>query len=183
VWAAAAERKYTYLQTYSPVAAVKKFLDMYRDEAQKAGYTASSEQLGWMTPVFVGDTDESARAEAKPHIESFSNKFLRMKPEMVRPPGYLSLASSQAVMEAKASQSGESSIDTLIERGQFICGSAETVRQRLAEYEKLLGLGNFLALVQFGTLPHDLTMRNIERIAKEVIPHFRTRVPEPLATA
>jgi alkanesulfonate monooxygenase SsuD/methylene tetrahydromethanopterin reductase-like flavin-dependent oxidoreductase (luciferase family) len=175
VWAAAAERKYTYLQTYSPVAAVKKFLDMYRNEAEKAGYTASRDQLGWMTPVYVGDTDESARAEAKPHIEAFSNKFLRMKPEMVRPPGYLSLSSAQAVLEAKASQSGESTIDMLIERGQFICGSAETVRQRLAEYENLLGLGNFLALVQFGTLPHDATMRNIERIARDVIPHFRSR--------
>jgi alkanesulfonate monooxygenase SsuD/methylene tetrahydromethanopterin reductase-like flavin-dependent oxidoreductase (luciferase family) len=156
------------------VAAVKKFLDMYRDTAEKAGYTASPEQLGWMAPVYVGDTDASARAEAKPHIEAFSNKFLRMKPEMVRPPGYLSLASAQAVLDAKASQSGESTIDALIERGQFICGSVETVRQRIAEYERLLGLGNFLALVQFGTLPHDATMRNIERIARDVLPHFRT---------
>ena len=68
----------------------------------KAGYTATPEQLGWMAPVYVGETDASARAEAKPHIEAFANKFLRMKAEMVRPPGYLSLASAEAVLEAKS---------------------------------------------------------------------------------
>jgi len=181
VWAAAAERKYTYLQTYSPVAAVKRFLDLYREEAQKAGYTASPEQLGWMAPVFIGETDESARAEAKPHIEAFANKFLRMKAEMVRPPGYLSLSSAQAVMEAKAGRSAVQTVDDLIASGIFICGSAATVRDQLAEYERTLGFGNFLALLQFGTLPHDATMRNIQRFAQDVIPQVKARMPQALA--
>jgi alkanesulfonate monooxygenase SsuD/methylene tetrahydromethanopterin reductase-like flavin-dependent oxidoreductase (luciferase family) len=182
VWAAAAERKYTYLQTYSPVAAVKKFLDLYREEAQKAGYTASAGQLGWMAPVYVGETDASARAEAKPHIEAFANKFLRMKAEMVRPPGYLSLGSAKAVLEAKAGRDAVNTVDSLMESGQFICGSAATVRDQLAEHGRTLGFGNFLALLQFGTLPHDATMRNIERFAQDVIPHMRTRVPQALAS-
>jgi len=33
--------------------------------------------------------------------------------------------------------------------------------------------GIFSALLHFGTLPHDLTRRNMELFAKEVIPHFR----------
>jgi alkanesulfonate monooxygenase SsuD/methylene tetrahydromethanopterin reductase-like flavin-dependent oxidoreductase (luciferase family) len=183
VWAAAAERKYTYLQTYSPISAVKKFLDLYREEAQKAGYTATPDQLGWMAPVYVGETDESARLEAKPHIEAFSNKFLRMKAEMVRPPGYLSLASAKAVMEAKGGRSGVHTIDSLIESGQLICGSAATVRDQLAAHEANLGIGHFLALLQFGTLPHDLTMASIERFAKNVIPQMRARTTVEMATA
>jgi alkanesulfonate monooxygenase SsuD/methylene tetrahydromethanopterin reductase-like flavin-dependent oxidoreductase (luciferase family) len=173
VWAAAAERKYTYLQTYSPIAAVKNFLDLYREEANKAGYTATPDQLGWMAPVYVGETDASAREEAKPHIEAFSNKFLRMKAEMVRPPGYLSLASAKAVMEAKGGRGGTHTIDSLIESGQLICGSAATVRDQLAQHETTLGIGHFLALLQFGTLPHDLTMASIERFAKNVMPQLR----------
>ncbi|HEV8020792.1 MAG TPA: hypothetical protein VGP41_05980, partial [Candidatus Lustribacter sp.] len=78
------------------------------------------------------------------------------------------------VLEAKSSQTGgDRSIDQLIESGQFICGSAATVRDRLAEYERTLGLGHFLALVQFGTLSHDATMANIERFARDVIPNMR----------
>ncbi len=173
VWAAAAERKYTYLQTYSPVTAVNRFLDMYREEAQKAGYTASPEQLGWMAPVYVGDTDASARDEAKPHIEAFANKFLRMTPEIVRPPGYLSLASAKAVNEAKAGRGEEHTIDDLMKSGQFICGSGQTVRDQLREHRKHLQLGHFLALLQFGTLPHELTLQNIEHFAKEVMDPLR----------
>jgi alkanesulfonate monooxygenase SsuD/methylene tetrahydromethanopterin reductase-like flavin-dependent oxidoreductase (luciferase family) len=132
-----------------------------------------------MAPVFIGETDASARAEAQPHIEAFANKFLRMKTEMVRPPGYLSLASAKAVTEAKAGRGTVQTVDALIESGQFICGSAATVRDQLAAYERTLGFGNFLALLQFGTLPHDATMRNIERFAKDVIPQLRS----PLAPA
>ena len=36
-------------------------------------------------------------AQARPHIEAFYNKFLRMPMEMLLPPGYLSLASLASV--------------------------------------------------------------------------------------
>jgi alkanesulfonate monooxygenase SsuD/methylene tetrahydromethanopterin reductase-like flavin-dependent oxidoreductase (luciferase family) len=94
----------------------------------------------------------------------------------VRPPGYLSLSSAKAVMEAKGGRSGQQTVDSLIASGQLICGSAATVRDQLAEYERTLGLGTFLALQQFGTLPHDLTMASIERFARNVIPALRAPV-------
>ncbi len=37
-----------------------------------------------------------------------------------------------------------------------------------------MGFGIFCVLLHFGTLPHDLTMRNLELFAKEVIPHLRS---------
>jgi alkanesulfonate monooxygenase SsuD/methylene tetrahydromethanopterin reductase-like flavin-dependent oxidoreductase (luciferase family) len=178
-WAAAPERKYTYLQTYSPISATKKHLDMYRTVAwEKYGYRVAPAQLGWMAPVYVGKTDESAYAEAKPHIEAFVNKFLRMPQPMVRPPGYISLQSAKAIYAAKAAQTGVRNIDTLLEQGIFICGSAKTVREKLLASARDLGLGNFLALQQFGTLPYDLTIASMERFASDVIPHIRERADE-----
>ena len=47
----------------------------------------------------------------------------------------------------------------------------------------MLGLGHFLALLQFGTLPHDLTMQNIERFARDVIPQLRARAPQTAVPA
>ena len=174
VWAA--KKKYTYLQTYSPVAAVKRFLEMYKEEAQNLGYTAAPEQLGWMAPIYVAQTDEQAYAEAKPHIEAFANKFLRMPPQLVRPPGYLSLRSVQAVMGAKVSLTTERSIDTLIENGSFICGSVETVARKITETQQMIGYGNQLCLMQFGTLPADLTRKNIELFGSRVMPALRQRI-------
>ena len=175
VWAAAAERKYTYLQTISPVAAVKKFFDMYRAEAEKAGYEASPNQLGWATPVYVAETDEIARREAKVHLEIFFNKLLRMPMEMLLPPGYLSVNSSFGVAKAKAAlTTGYTTIEEMIENGTCVVGSAKTVRDMLLDHRRTLNFEHLLALLQFATLPADLTRKNMELFARDVIPHLRT---------
>jgi alkanesulfonate monooxygenase SsuD/methylene tetrahydromethanopterin reductase-like flavin-dependent oxidoreductase (luciferase family) len=173
-WASHPSRRYTYLQTFSPTSALARYMAMYKEEAEKQGYEAGPEQLGWALPIYVADTDARAHAEAKPHIEAFINKFLRMPPEMLLPPGYLSLASMKGVMKAKGGiTGGVQTIDDWIEKGMFICGSPETVRQMLAERQTQIGFGQLLALLQFGTLPHDLTKASMELFARKVMPELR----------
>lgn len=182
-WAVAPERKYTYLQTFSPVTALARYMDMYREAAEKHGYTASPMQLGWAIPTYVAETDEAAHREAKPHIENFFNKFARMPPEMLLPPGYLSLQSMKGVMKAKGTLTGgEQTIDDLMKKGMFICGSAETVRQMFEEYQKRIGFGYLLTVMQFGTLPHDLTKKNIDIFTSKVIPALRSLAETPERT-
>ena len=180
-WAAHPDRRYTYLQTFTPVAALKRFMQMYRDTAERYGYTASDDQLGWQTPCYVAETDEQAYAEAKPHIENFLNKFLRMPVEMLLPPGYLSLASAVGVMQAKKAIGGRQTIEDVMSKGMFICGSPATVRARIEEYQHEIGFGNFLTTLQFGTLPHELVHKSTTLFAEEVIPHFRKRDAEKVA--
>src|SRR3712207_2428774 len=76
-WTAAAERKYTYLQTFSPIKAAQKGFDMYRAVAERHGYTSQPSQLGWAVPIYVAQTDEIAHRDIQPHIEAFFNKVLR----------------------------------------------------------------------------------------------------------
>jgi alkanesulfonate monooxygenase SsuD/methylene tetrahydromethanopterin reductase-like flavin-dependent oxidoreductase (luciferase family) len=181
-WAAAAKRRYTYLQTYSPVAALRRYVQMYKDEAAKNGWTPGPEKFGWATPVYVAETDERAHDEAKPHIEAFVNRFLRLTPEMLLPPGYLSMASMKAYVANKGQvQRSEQTIDGLIESGIFVCGSPQTVQQKLLEYQREIGFGNLLIFVQFGTLPHDLTLKNIALLATRVIPYLRERIESTVA--
>jgi hypothetical protein len=59
------------------------------------------------------------------------------------------------------------------ELGYIVFGSAETVRQRLVEYQQRLGFGKLVSLLQFGSLPADLTRRNMERFSREVMPALR----------
>ena len=175
-WASHPTRKYVYLQTFSPADQLKRFMDLYRAQANKYGYEASPQQLGWATPIYVADTDEQAKREAKVHIEAFYNKFLRMPFEMLIPPGYLSLASMQAVgQKARAAAAGEShtTIESVMERGMFICGSPDSVAQQLEHHQKQVGYGKLVAMMQFGTLPHELTKRNMELFASKVMPKIR----------
>ncbi len=172
-WAAAPERKYTYLQTFTPAAMLARYMAMYKEVAQGYGYTASEEQLGWSVPLYVAESDEIAHREAKPHIEAFLNKFLRMPMEMLLPPGYLSLQSMAGVMKAKTSIGTRQSIDDVIAKGMFLCGGVATIRARLEQYQKEIGFGHLLTMLQCGTLPAELTRKNIEIFAREVMPYFR----------
>jgi len=171
-WAAHPSRKYVYLQAYSPTRSVARYLNYYRECAQRMyGYTAASNQIGWSTPVYVADTDEKARLEAKPHIEVLFNKLLRLPFEMLFPPGYLSTKSLKNMRSHKHSVSGqEHTVDTLIEQGIIVCGSPDTVRKQFMDTHRLLGFQNLLCLLQFGTLPRDLTEKNIRLFAREVMP-------------
>lgn len=173
-WACDPSRKYTYLQTFSPVSALARYMGMYKEEAEKHGYHATPMQLGWSVPTYVADSDERAYREAKPHIENLVNKFLRMPQEMLLPPGYLSLQSMKGVMKAKGTITGAPlTIDDLLQKGMFLCGSPETLRQRIEEYQKQIGFGYLLPLMQFATLPHDLTVQSLELFARKVIPALR----------
>jgi alkanesulfonate monooxygenase SsuD/methylene tetrahydromethanopterin reductase-like flavin-dependent oxidoreductase (luciferase family) len=169
-WAAHPDRRYTYLQTFSPASVVQRYLKMYRDTCKGFGYEAEDSQLGWAVPVYVAATDEAARTEAKPHFEAFRNVFLKMPVEMLLPPGYTSRESLKGVMKAKAAIFGDITLEKSIELGLIVCGSPSTVRESLGSYWKDMRFGNLLVLCQFGTLPAELTRRNMELFAREVMP-------------
>ncbi len=172
-FAAAKEHRYTYLQTFSPISAVAKYMAMYKDVAREQGYEATPDQLGWSLPIYCAATDEQAREEARPHAEMFVNKLLKMPPEMLVPPGYTTIASMKGMMAAKAGMTVDRKLEDLLEAGSFIVGSPKTVREKLIEAQRQIGFGNLLMTVQFGTLPHDLTMNNIKLLAEEVVPYIK----------
>ena len=172
-WAALPDHRYTYLQTFSPAAVVEKYLKSYRDTAQGYGYEAADSQLGWAVPVYVSDTDDQARKEAKVHFELFRNRLLKMPIEMLLPPGYTSRDSLKNLRKAKASLSQELTIDKAIEMGMFVCGTANTVRQMLEDHWSKMHFDNLLTMMHFGSLPQDLTKRSMEMFAKDVLPHIQ----------
>jgi alkanesulfonate monooxygenase SsuD/methylene tetrahydromethanopterin reductase-like flavin-dependent oxidoreductase (luciferase family) len=173
-WASHPDRRYTYLQTFSPAKVVSRYLNMYRDTCKSHGYEAKDSQLGWAVPVYVSDTDESARREAKAHFEAFRNVFVRMPLEMLLPPGYTSRESLKNVMKAKAQMFGDVTIDQALELGLFVCGSPQTVKRAFESYWKEMRFGNLLVMCQFGTLPADLTRKNLEIFAREVMPALKS---------
>ena len=173
----AAQKRYTYAQTLSPIAVVARFFQMYRDEAEKAGYTPSPDQLAWSNTIYVAETDEKAMREAKPHLEALVNRFLKMPVEMLLPPGYSNIESMKRVRAAKVT--GKTmSIEDLNKTGVVIVGSPNTVREKLAEYQDLAGFNTSLTKTQFGTLPDEMTRANMTAIAEEILPHFRDRLPQ-----
>jgi hypothetical protein len=61
----------------------------------------------------------------------------------------------------------------LNEEGFIIGGSPATVADRLIDAAKTLRVGNLHALLQIGSMPHELTKKNITLFAEEVMPRIR----------
>jgi alkanesulfonate monooxygenase SsuD/methylene tetrahydromethanopterin reductase-like flavin-dependent oxidoreductase (luciferase family) len=176
----AAKMRYTYCQTLSPIAAVAKFFQLYRDEADKAGYQATPDQLAWSNTIYVADTDKKAMREAKPHLEALVNYLLKMPTEMLLPPGYSDTASMKRIRAVKVTGK-VTTIDDLVKSGVVIIGSPETVREKLAEYQDLAGFNTSLTKTQFGTMPNEMARANMTAIAEEILPAFRDRLPQRAA--
>jgi len=174
-WAAAPERKYPFLVTFSGRDLVARYLNMYREQARQYGYEASGDQLGWAVPLYVADTDARARAEAKAGIESLFNDFLAVPWEMLLPPGYMSLPSMKSTMRMRKALGARArlTMEELIDNGTAVVGSPTTVREQLERLRDATGANNLITMLQFGTLSDALTRRNMEMFAAEVMPHLR----------
>jgi flagellar hook-associated protein 3 FlgL len=64
-------------------------------------------------------------------------------------------------------------LEIAVEMGMFFCGSAATVREQIAAAWADMRVGHLLAMLQFGTLPADLTERNMRLFASDVMPALR----------
>ena len=61
-----------------------------------------------------------------------------------------------------------------VEKGYVIAGSPATVRDRIREeVVKGLRVGNLMVLLQIGSMPHELTLENMDLFAREVLPDLR----------
>lgn len=177
-----AEHRYRYLSVYAPTKVIKGWFDNFRAAAAECGYTPTPEEVGLLIPIFVGSTDERAHEQARPHLEWLFHKGLKITRQIYFPPGYLSEASWRGMITHGAKQFAELSYEDLVDLGYVIVGSAATVREKLKEMEAYLGFGNLCALLQFGDMPHELALKNMENFASEVMPAF-ARARRPLQAA
>ena len=118
----------------------------------------------------VSETDARAEEEYARHVEYFYHKCLHVPAPWFSPPGnqdYRSLLATDAQSGAPRRRTPRSSATaTSWSKGYVIAGSPATVRERLEEeVVKGLRVGNLMVLVQIGSMPHELTLKNIDLFA------------------
>jgi alkanesulfonate monooxygenase SsuD/methylene tetrahydromethanopterin reductase-like flavin-dependent oxidoreductase (luciferase family) len=177
-----AQRRYSYMGIpYFHIDFFQKNFDTFREACQANGYTADPGQLGWLLPIYVAETDEQAWAEFEPHLWYFARKLL--KGLVVIPPGYTSVRSIAHISRALGKFMSSVTTRQEIEAGAYaIVGSPATVRDRLSRYVKQLGVGNLLGLFQLGTLPAELTRKNMTLFAEQVMPSLRKELAAAAAS-
>jgi alkanesulfonate monooxygenase SsuD/methylene tetrahydromethanopterin reductase-like flavin-dependent oxidoreductase (luciferase family) len=174
-----AKRRYAYMGIpYFHIDVFKRTYEMFKQACEREGYEAHPEQMGLLMPIYVGETDEQARAEFEEHFWYFRRKLI---PGLVlSPPGYTSVQSALRIYRAIQSSfiQGVETWDD-VEAGTYaLVGSAETVFQKLAEHNHDLGAGNLLTLLQLGDMPPEKARANMERFAEQVMPRLREEFPD-----
>ncbi|MEW6732246.1 MAG: LLM class flavin-dependent oxidoreductase [Acidobacteriota bacterium] len=168
-----AQKRYAYMGIpYFHIDVFRKNFEHFRQSAEKAGYTADPEQLGWLVPIYIAETDEQARKEYEPHLWYFVKKLLKGLTTI--PPGYTSARSTMKILAALNQFMGTvETWDGILAGSYAIVGSPQTVREQLISRLKELGCGNLLGLFQLGSLPAELTKKNLDLFATEVMPTLR----------
>jgi alkanesulfonate monooxygenase SsuD/methylene tetrahydromethanopterin reductase-like flavin-dependent oxidoreductase (luciferase family) len=173
-----AKHRYAYMGIpYFHIDVFDRSFRMFREACEREGYTYDPKQAGWLTPIYVAETDEQARAQYEEHFWYFVKRLL---PGInVSPPGYTSLRSMENILKGAGKWvAGIKTWEEVVEGEYAIVGSPKTVLEKLEKNLARLGTGNLLGLFQLGTLPEDLTRRNLELFAREVMPGLRERFPE-----
>jgi len=95
---------------------------------------------------------------------------------MLMPPGYTSMASMKnfiAMRRALGNTGGRMTAAGLVESGTALIGSPKTVLAGIEKMRERTGFGILVCLLQFGILSDELTRRNMDMFAAEVMPHLR----------
>jgi alkanesulfonate monooxygenase SsuD/methylene tetrahydromethanopterin reductase-like flavin-dependent oxidoreductase (luciferase family) len=170
-----AEHRYTYLQTFTKLDRVAQITREFREAARRHGYEADPSQIGWAVPVYVGETDEKAKAEFAPHCFNFFNRLLTGPVHLWFPPGYLTEQSHQRVVGSRSDlfAHNDHTFEEMERNGMVIVGSPETVTKKLRDAVDENGAGTVLPIIQIATMPHDLVMASVKRFGEEVIPALK----------
>jgi alkanesulfonate monooxygenase SsuD/methylene tetrahydromethanopterin reductase-like flavin-dependent oxidoreductase (luciferase family) len=168
----AAQRRYPFISVFTSYAQTKRLIEEYKAAAEAAGYTAAPSQIGFAVPTYVAETDARAREEAEPHMLWLYRRGLKIPPNFLLPPGYVTEESLRKFLAAGLRTPADLSFRELEKHGYVLVGSAATVADRLREIQKDLGFGLFIGTGRSGDMPRDKAYKTMEIFAREVMPHF-----------
>jgi len=164
--------------SYSGAKSAKAMMQGYWKVVADKGRDLNPYRAGFLQLVAVADTDARAEEKYARHVEYFYHKCLHWPVQWLTPPGnqdYRSLVATVTnPMRRRAEDLKRFRYRDFVEQGYVIAGSPATVRDRLKE-EVVEGLrvGNLMVLLQIGSMPHELTLENMELFACEVMPALR----------
>ncbi len=176
-WCVERDYLYAYLSYFGYIRG-KKVMDRYWDRVRQLGVEPNPFRGGFLQLVCVSDTDASAEREYARHVDYFFNRCLHIANAFADAPGYRTEATIRAGVLAQVGKYAELVRFDLgwkefNEQGYIIAGSPETVRERLADMVRSMNLGHLMVLLQIGSMPKELTLKNTQLFAEKVLPTLK----------
>ena len=159
----------------------KRILDGFWEFVGDKGLELNPYRTGFLQLVVVSETDAKAEEEYYEHIRYFYDKCQYIAPEYFFPPGHIDYRSLEYTIKKGVAKEVSSvakkvkdwKYKDFIENQLVIGGSPASVRDQLEEAIRKLRVGNLMVLLHIGSMPHELTMKNVDLFGREVLPHLR----------
>lgn len=132
-----------------PAINFKGSVDAYRETAARNGYDPASLPVATTSLFYVGDTTKEALQGMYPHLNAGF--------QAIRGSGYPKQQFAQAP-------------DV---RDALMVGSKDEIIEKLLYQHELYGMQRFMAQIDFGGVPFDKLMKNIEIIGNDIIPAIK----------
>ena len=160
---------YTYVAFLTPLDVTEDLFQIYRTAASAAGYQTTSDNFGYLICCYVGETQEQADEEARNFIWRMGTTT-RGPREYMNPVGYRSQAGEQVAARRAVRPLIQQSFEELKENYHIVCGTPETVLEKLEYLHTRLGMEHLIFYGQESRMSHKATMTNISLFGKEVLP-------------
>jgi alkanesulfonate monooxygenase SsuD/methylene tetrahydromethanopterin reductase-like flavin-dependent oxidoreductase (luciferase family) len=185
----AIEHKYSFSYlSYFGHGFAKRVMDQFWERAAKLDGDMNPYRAGFAQIVCVSETDARAKEEYEPHVRYFFDKCLHVDPRFAEAPGYRTIKSLRAGLRSQfrgtQGRSAQQMLrdgltwDQLVEMGFVVAGSPATVRDQMRVLGQKLNVGNIMLLMQLGSMPHYLVLKNLQLFAEEVMPQAREQFSE-----
>jgi alkanesulfonate monooxygenase SsuD/methylene tetrahydromethanopterin reductase-like flavin-dependent oxidoreductase (luciferase family) len=170
---------YCFLSYYGPKAG-RGVMDGFWQFIDERGIEPNPFRAGFLQLVAVAESDAKAEQLYEKHMQYFYNKSLHIPPEFFFPPGHQDYRSLENNVRKGIFKSYFDKLDDIpnwkfkdfVDEGFVIAGGPSTVRDLLTDAIKKLRIGNLMVLLHIGSMPHELTLKNIDMFTREVMPHI-----------
>jgi alkanesulfonate monooxygenase SsuD/methylene tetrahydromethanopterin reductase-like flavin-dependent oxidoreductase (luciferase family) len=170
---------FVYLSWDGPKLTGRQVFDRYWELAAELGRDANPYRLAFLQVVAVSETDERAEKEYSSHLQAHYRSGLGAIPaSAMAVPGYAEPAAIEGMLRGAGRGGMRTRMKTatyaeIVESQVAIVGSPATVADQIEGFVREFRIGNLMVMLQNGSMPRDLTEKNIALFAQEVLPRLR----------
>jgi len=171
--------EFVYLSWDGPKLTGRQVFDRYWALAEEMGRDLNPYRLAFLQVVAVSETDERAEKEYAQHLQAHYRSGLGAIPgSAFALPGYAEPAAIEAMLrgsgpEGMLGRMKTATFKEIVDSQVAIVGSPATVADQIEAFVREFRIGNLLVMLQNGSMPRDLTEKNISLFAEQVLPRLR----------
>ena len=170
---------FVYLSWDGPKLTGREVFDRYWELAEQEGRDRNPYRLAFLQVVAVSETDERAEKEYAKHLQAHYRSGPGAIPiTALAVPGYAEPAAIEGMLRGAGHGGMLARLRTatykeLVDSQVAIVGSPKTVADQIEEFVREFRIGNLLVMLQNGSMPRELTEKNISLFTAEVLPRLR----------